>query len=249
MLWRFLLTRRGGRNLYSIFSVERAWGVTHKNRKSNGGLLRSDFPHSIGVLGASAFDFRSIFFKQNQRNGVETVAKDGSNRGGARPGAGRKPKALTEKISEGKTAAVMMEPAELEGVDVPPVKDFLKSPQKSGRELVAEEVYQETYVWLKARGCEKLVTVQMVEQYAMSVSRWIQCEEIVSSTGFLAKLPSTGAAIASPYVTMSQSYMKQTNYCWMQIYQIVKENCSVEFQGNTPQDDVMERLLRARKGV
>ena len=65
-----------------------------------------------------------------------------------------------------------MEPAELEGVDVPPVKDFLKSPQKSGRELVAEEVYNETYAWLKARGCEKLVTVQMVEQYAMSVSRW-----------------------------------------------------------------------------
>ena len=48
----------------------------------------------------------------------------------------------------------------------------------------------------------------MVEQYAMSVSRWIQCEEIVSSTGFLAKHPTTGAAIASPYVSMSQSYMK-----------------------------------------
>ena len=89
--------------------------------------------------------------------------------GGARPGAGRKPKALTEKIAEGRPAEVMMEPAELEGVDVPPVKDFLKSPQKSGRELVAEEVYNETYTWLKARGCEKLVTVQMVEQYAMSV--------------------------------------------------------------------------------
>ena len=101
---------------------------------------------------------------------MKTVAKDGSGRGGARPGAGRKPKALTEKISEGKTAAVI-----------------------------------------------------------------------------LAKHPTTGAAIASPYVSMSQSYMKQTNYCWMQIYQIVKENCSVEFQGNTPQDDVMERLLRARK--
>lgn len=176
------------------------------------------------------------------------MAKDGTNRGGARPGAGRKPKALTEKISEGNAAAVLMEPATLEGAEVPPVKDFLKSPQKSGRELVAEEVYHETFLWLKARGCEKLVTVQMVEQYAMSVSRWIQCEEIVSSTGFLAKHPTTGAAIASPYVSMSQSYMKQTNYCWMQIYQIVKENCSVEFTGNTPQDDVMERLLRARKG-
>ena len=191
----------------------------------------------------------AAFFQKNQRNGVKTVAKDGSGRGGARPGAGRKPKALTEKISEGKTAAVMLKPAELEGVDVPPVKDFLKSPQKSGRELVAEEVYNETYAWLKARGCEKLVTVQMVEQYAMSVSRWIQSEEIVSATGFLARHPTTGAAIASPYVGMSQSYMKQSNYCWMQIYQIVKENCSVEFQGNTPQDDVMERLLRARKGI
>ena len=74
-------------------------------------------------------------------------------------------------------------------------------------------------------------------------------EEIVSSTGFLAKHPTTGAAIASPYVSMSQSYMKQTNYCWMQIYQIVKENCSVKFQGNTPQDDVMERLLCVRKGI
>ncbi len=68
----------------------------------------------------------------------------------------------------------MMESAELEGADAPPVKDFLKFPQKSGRELVAEEAYQKTYAWLKARDCKKLVTVQMVEQYAMSVSRWIQ---------------------------------------------------------------------------
>ena len=176
------------------------------------------------------------------------MAKDGTNRGGARPGAGRKPKALTDKISEGKTAAVLAEPAEFVGEDVPPVQDFLKSPQKSGRELVAKEVYQETYHWLKARGCEKFVTPQLLNQYAMSVSRWIQCEEIVSATGFLAKHPTTGAAIASPYVAMSQSYMKKTNYCWMQIFQIVKENCSVEYQGGTPQDDVMERLLRARNG-
>ena len=47
---------------------------------------------------------------------------------------------------------------------------------------------------------------------------------------------------------MSQSYMKQVNQAWYQIYQIVKENCSVEYGGATPQDDAMERLLRARKG-
>ena len=39
--------------------------------------------------------------------------------------------------------------------------------------------------------------------------------------------------------------MKQTNRLWYQIYQIVKENCSTTFDG-TPQDDLMERLLKAR---
>lgn len=47
------------------------------------------------------------------------MARDGTNRGGARPGAGRKPKALTEKISEGKAAEVLLEPAALEGAEVP----------------------------------------------------------------------------------------------------------------------------------
>ena len=47
---------------------------------------------------------------------------------------------------------------------------------------------------------------------------------------------------------MSKNFMSQTNRLWMEIYQIVKENCSSEYGGATPQDDVMERLLSARKG-
>ena len=50
------------------------------------------------------------------------MAKDGTNRGGARPGAGRPRKALAEKIAEGKTAQVMMQPADIESVDTPPVR-------------------------------------------------------------------------------------------------------------------------------
>ena len=49
-------------------------------------------------------------------------------------------------------------------------------------------------------------------------------------------------------VAMSQTYMKQVNQVWYQIYQIVKENCAVEYGGRNPQDDFMERLLTARKG-
>ena len=178
------------------------------------------------------------------------MAKVGTARGGSRVGSGRKPKALVDKIADGRLdgAMVLPTPTEIEGVEVPPIKEYLKAKQKSGKDLCAEEVYRDTHAWLKARGCERLVNNQLIEQYAMSVSRWIQCEEYISEYGFLAKHPTTGNAIASPYVAMSQTYMKQVNQVWYQIYQIVKENCSVEYGGASPQDDLMERLLTARKG-
>ena len=178
------------------------------------------------------------------------MAKDGTSRGGPRVGAGRKRGALLDKINTGRmdNAEVLPAPDVLVGENVPPVKDFMKAAQKNGKDLEAEDVYKETWRWLAQRNCEKLVSPQLISQYAMSVSRWIQCEECISEYGFLAKHPTTGNAIASPYVSMSQQYMKQVNQTWFLIYQVVKENCSVEYSGSTPQDDVMERLLSIRKG-
>ena len=178
------------------------------------------------------------------------MAKDGTNRGGPRPGTGPKKKALIDKINDGTADGekILPQPADIEGYDIPPVKDYLKAKQKSGKDLCAEDVFIATYKWLKNCGCEKLVTLQQIEQYAMSVSRWIQCEEAISEFGFLAKHPTTGNAIASPFVAMSRDYMKQVNATWFAIHQIVKENCSIDYGGTTPHDDLMERLLTARRG-
>ena len=81
----------------------------------------------------------------------------------------------------------------------------------------------------------------------MSVSRWIQCEEAVSEFGFLAKHPTTGNAMQSPYVAMSQNYMKQTNQLWFQIYQIVKDNGNADIDQLDEQDIMMESLLKQKK--
>lgn len=186
---------------------------------------------------------------------VITLAKDGTMRGGPRTGSGRKSKALAEKLEAGnpggRTLTVMELPdtTDLNGADMPEPKSYMSDRQKNGEEFDAVEVFQETWKWLQERGCEQLVSAQLIRNYAMSVSRWIQCERALSEYGFLAKHPTTGAAIASPYVSMSQNYMKQVNNLWYQIFQIVKENCAAEFSGSTPQDDVMERLLRTRKGM
>lgn len=173
---------------------------------------------------------------------------------GPTPGNGGRPKkALADKIAEGNRGhrPLMVtdfgkDSADLNGQEMPPAKEFMKESQKLGIELCAEDVYKETWEWLDARGCAHLVAPFLLQRYAMSAARWIQCEKAVSEYGFLAKHPTTGNAIASPYVAMSRDFMSQTNRLWSEIYQIVRENCASEYTGATPQDDVMERLLRAR---
>ena len=185
------------------------------------------------------------------------MAKDGSVRGGPRTGSGRKSKALADKIASGNPGGRKLKvievpddlpvDAELEGADMPEIKDYMLEQQKNGDGFDAEEIFRETWLWLKERGCEKLVSVQLVRSYSMSVARWIQCQHAISEYGFLAKHPTTGNAMQSPYVAMAQNYMKEVNTLWYQIAQVVKENCSAEFSGASPQDDIMEQLLRAKK--
>lgn len=182
------------------------------------------------------------------------MAKDGTNRGGARIGAGAKKKALADKIAEGnpggRTLTVMefQNTADLKGEEMPEPNKMLEAIQKDGKALVAGQIFKTTWKWLHERGCSSLVSPQLLERYAMSVARWIQCEEAITEFGFLAKHPTTGNAIQSPYVAMGQNYMTQTNRLWFEIFQIVKENSVGEYSGSNPQDDVMERLLSARKG-
>lgn len=135
---------------------------------------------------------------------------------------------------------------DLEGADVPPVDEYLRQEQQCGKPLKADHIFEQTMNWLREIKCEHIVSRQLVEQYAMSVARWIQTEEMISQYGFLAKHPTTKAAIASPYVKMSQDYMKQVNQTWYQIYQIVRENVGDSLADSA--DDPMDRLLRLRGG-
>lgn len=181
------------------------------------------------------------------------MAKDGTDRGGKRFGAGAKKKALVDKLNEGNPGGrplTMMEfdTPDLEGEDMPPPSALLSAVQRDGDPLGADVIYENTWDWLNQRGCAKLISPQLLERYAMAVARWAQCEKAITEYGFLAKHPTTKNPIQSPYVSMSASYMAQANRLWMEIFQIVKENCTTEYKGASPQDDVMEILLRSRTG-
>ena len=190
------------------------------------------------------------------------MAKDGTNRGGRRVKAGSKPDALTDKIAAGRSAKIFepidfdidsdfetnnfMDTADLEGENIPKPSEYLNAKQKDGTLLGANKIFKETWVWLKKRKCDKFVNPRLVESYSQAFARYIQCEEAISKFGFLGKHPTTGAAIANPFVQMSVSFQKQANLLWYEIFDIVKQNCTTDFS-DTPQDNVMELLLTARR--
>lgn len=190
------------------------------------------------------------------------MARDGTNRGGRRVRAGDKPTPAAEKIQKGQQVQILkndiptLSPTELEavdlpecavmnGVDMPKPSDYLSARQKNGVPLGADEIYKETWLWLKERGCERLVNPRLIEAYAQAFARYIQCEEATSTYGLLGKHPTTGGVITSPFVQMSQQYQKSANLIWYEIYDIVKQNCTEVFEDNP--NDTMELLLRARR--
>ena len=171
------------------------------------------------------------------------MAKDGTNRGGARVGAGRKKKSLEEKITDGQATQQAVSSSSVSDDAMPPLKEYLSSKQKNGAKLCATEIYSEIWSWLKTRGCENLVDNHLLEQYSMCVARWQQCEQAISQLGLSGRHPTTGGLMSSIYVKMSQDYLKLIAQLRYQIYSVVKENSTLDglpYGGN----DDMEKLLR-----
>ena len=182
---------------------------------------------------------------------MPTKSNNVGGQGGARPGAGRKKNAVKDKADNGNPGGrplVVLDIPEVEGVEMPKIHDFLTSEQRDGSTLQAKDIYEETWEWLRKVGCAAKVSPQLLERYAMCSARWIQCEEMTNKLGFLSKHPTTNKPIPSPFINIGINYMNQAVRLWNEIFQIVKENCSTDFGGANPQDDLMERLLSARRG-
>ena len=169
------------------------------------------------------------------------MAKDGTCRGGARIGAGRKKKSLDEKILEGKAEAAAVE---MPSVPAEPPKEYLTAEQKGGGKLYAETIYREIMNWMTAHGCADVIPAQISANYAMLIARHIQAEEKLSAQSLTMKNPKTGGTVISPFVKMSLDYLKHSNQIWLQIYSAVREKAA-DSVGNA--DDEMENLLRVVK--
>lgn len=155
--------------------------------------------------------------------------------GGKRSGAGRK------KGIKANAKPKQLDIPEIEGVEMPKPDALLSGKQYLGGLLSAKKIYEETWEWLKKKGCAENVNKDTLERYAMSTARWKQAEKMISSYGFLSKHPTTGNPIQSPYVTISIQFMNQSIRLWDEILQRVNEGGS----SSTVEDDPMTKLFNS----
>ncbi|MEI6131984.1 MAG: P27 family phage terminase small subunit [Bacillota bacterium] len=163
--------------------------------------------------------------------------------GGSRTGAGRPKKSVAEKILEGNPGK-----RPIHVLDFGHDSELPELPENPPQYLTddAKEIYKKVYQWLKHVGCTKGILPYHLEEYAFLRARWIAIEDLNTKHGFLIKNPLNGQAVASPYVQMAQQYLKLTNEVWAKIYSVVRESKLKEYDGQSPNDDIMERLLRGK---
>jgi hypothetical protein len=187
------------------------------------------------------------------QEGGETMPRKSNNTGGVggkRPGAGRKPKAVAEKAKNGNPGGrklTVLDIPDMEGAEMPKPDSILSATQKDGTTLKAAEIYEAVWELLKRWKATGYVSHLAIEQFAMCRARWLQCEEMTNELGFLSRHPTTNKPITSPFINIGINYLNQATRQWDAILQTVKENCSVDFTGINPEDE-LEKILTQRKG-
>ena len=94
------------------------------------------------------------------------MAKDGTLRGGARVGSGKKKRPIEEMILEGRAEPRIensTEIANIEGIDVPDPREYLSDAQRVNIPLIAKDVFKKMYEWLISLGCEKYIFTDLIE--------------------------------------------------------------------------------------
>lgn len=161
---------------------------------------------------------------------------------GPKPGTGGRPKkALIDNLADGnpgkRPLTVLDESLNHTKQDLRP-PDYL---QEGG-----VRIFNQLVDWLKPTECLGYINPEHIAEYALCKQRWLDCVKW-NNQSLLAKHPTTGQPMASPYVGMEQQFLKLADEVYAKIWDIVKENSVTEFRADNPNKDIMEALLTKGK--
>jgi hypothetical protein len=159
--------------------------------------------------------------------------------GGKRPGAGRPRKPLAARIEEGVGAVSHRKPRVLTFPDNSnnqtetnqnsKLPTFLEMESKEGGDVLptAAAIYRRTLDWIISTGCEKFVPEQLVEDFAFTRRSYLEAEFMNKKLGRVMQ-----GGKQSPYVKSALEYLKHTTALYREIWQIIAQNSTTDFNGN-----------------
>ena len=128
------------------------------------------------------------------------MAKDGTNRGGARPGAGAKKKPLADKLMEGN-------PGKRKLNDKEPRPDKHAPSCPKWLEPEAKKEWRRLAKKMELMGVLTEVDMAAFAGYCQAYARWKEAEEFITQHGTIVKTPS-GYWQQVPQVSIAQTYNK-----------------------------------------
>ena len=168
--------------------------------------------------------------------------------GGARKGAGRPRKSLADKIYDGTTKKhkpKVLNMPNLEDIPAPKPPDFLRLMVATGVSNDIPrmaDVFNETVEWLKKTNCLHLINPQHISEYSILLTRWLECEDIVSKSIYWMSKDKTQLA-TNPLSDQALRYWKAADTAWNKIWSIIASNSEIYF-GDDPHSDFMELLIK-----
>lgn len=180
-------------------------------------------------------------------------------RGGARKGAGRKPKPLAEKLAEGNPGKRPLKKLEFTGnggIDPRQPPDYLRVMEKREQEQrpgipTPTELYTETIQYLEPTDCLNLIPVSLIADYAMAKYHLLHAHYELGRTATVTKADKgakKGGGETFAITDFAEAMLKmQKNVLatWDPIWDIVSRNC--ERLVTNPEQDLMAIIIGGRQ--
>ena len=165
-------------------------------------------------------------------------------RGGARPGAGRPKKALSDKVLAGNPGKRELTVVQFDERKSAVEKNsnsgviqrnhtprgmpsYLDMVAKEGGDVLppAGEIFGMLSDWVESSGCGDIVAPSLVEDFAFLRRAYLECEYMNRKLGRIA------SGKRSPYVNMALDYQKAMMAVYNQIWLIVSQNSQAKVEG------------------
>jgi len=173
-------------------------------------------------------------------------------RGGARPGAGRKPsKSLAEKVQDGNNGGRPLKRVEFPGADYDSnakymTPDFLKLMDAEIPGIPTPTViFEETVEYLRPSGCLHLIPVLLLGDYVLAKYQLLIAQYQLAKTGILTQDEGKTEIYITPFTEAMLKLQKNALSTWQPIWEIVSKNSMTRLED--PEAQLFGMIMGARK--